>query len=71
MRFFFPAKLTMRRMFKKSFKKSKNSVCSSDTDQNRFVRCTDIQSFRGLNKNKNYQHELEIDQAFVDADKGV
>jgi hypothetical protein len=47
MRFFFPAKLAARGMFTKSFKESKNSVCSSDTDQNRFVRRTDIQSFRG------------------------
>jgi hypothetical protein len=34
-------------MFTKKFKKSKNSVCLSDTNQNRFVRHTDIQSFRG------------------------
>jgi hypothetical protein len=39
---FFPAKFSARRMFIKSFKKSKNSVCSSDTNQNRFVRHTDI-----------------------------
>jgi hypothetical protein len=45
--FFLPAKLIARRMYTKCFKKSKNSVCSSDTDQNRFVRHTDIQSFRG------------------------
>jgi hypothetical protein len=30
----------------KKFQKSKNSVYSSDTDQNRFVRRTNIQSFR-------------------------
>jgi hypothetical protein len=34
-------------MFIKSFKKSKNSVSSSDTDQNWFVRCMDIWSFKG------------------------
>jgi hypothetical protein len=28
-------------------RKAKNSMCSSDTDQNRFVRRTNIQSFRG------------------------
>jgi hypothetical protein len=33
--------------FYKKFKKSKNSVSSSDIDQNRFVHRTNIQSFRG------------------------
>jgi hypothetical protein len=38
--------LVARRIFTKSFKKSKNSVRSSDTAQNRFGHSTYIQSFR-------------------------
>ena len=45
--FFLPTKLTARHMSTKCFKKSKNSLCSSDADQNRFIRRTDNESFRG------------------------
>jgi hypothetical protein len=42
-----PAKLIARCMFTKSFKKSEKNLRLSDATQYWFVRCTDIQSFRG------------------------